>query len=132
MIKQKKIALLLQLGKYQSDKNGCVPMYLFKNDLTKQFRRNKELSIWRRHGRGLLQKYLIVTDESQDIDIIFKEMLSYSCWEEKRTRDFIEIKVQLIGDKKEGKVKVVDVPEFERYAVEDRPKVYTHIFFFST
>lgn len=108
-----------------------MQLYLFKNDLTKEFRSDEKLCMWRRDGASLLQKYMVITDESQDSDIIFKASSVYSCWEEKRKNDFFEIKVQLVGDKKEGKVKVLDVPEFERYAVEDRPKVCIHMFSFT-
>lgn len=84
---------------------------------------DEKLCMWRRDGASLLQKYMVVTAESQGNDIIFKASSVYSCWEEKRKNDFFQIKVQLVGDKKEGKVKVVDIPEFEKYSVEDRPKV---------
>lgn len=100
-----------------------MELYLFKNDLTKEFRTDEKLCMWRRDGASLLQKYMVVSDESQSGDIIFKASSVYSCWEEKRKNDFFQIKVQLIGDKKEGKVKVVDIAEFEKYASEDRPKV---------
>lgn len=102
-----------------------MELYLFKNDLTKEFREDEKLCMWRRDGASLLQKYMVVSDESKSKqqDIIFKASSVYSCWEEKRKNDFFQIKVQIIGDKKEGKVKVVDVQEFIRYSQEDRPKV---------
>lgn len=112
-----------QFGKNQPDKDGNMELYLFKNDLTKDFRTDEKLCMWRRDGASLLQKYMVITDESQNSDIIFKASSVYSCWEEKRKNDFFQIKVQLVGDKKEGKVKVVDIQEFDKYAVEDRPKV---------
>lgn len=71
----------------------------------------------------MLQKYMIVSDESQSGDIIFNASSVYSCWEEKRKTDFFPIKVHQIGDQKKGTVKVVDIAEFEKYASEDRPKV---------
>lgn len=46
----------------------------------------------------------------------------YSCWEEKRKNDFFQIVVQTVGDKKDGKVKVVDVEALAGYAAEDRPE----------
>lgn len=49
----------------------------------------------------------------------------YSCWEEKRKNDFFQIVVQTVGDKKDGKVKVVDVEALAGYAAEDRPEVET-------
>lgn len=113
----------VNVGKNQPDKDGNMELYLFKNDLTKEFRTDEKLCMWRRDGASLLQKYMVVSDESQSKDIIFKASSVYSCWEEKRKNDFFQIKVQIIGDKKEGKVKVVDVQEFVRYSQEDRPKV---------
>lgn len=118
--------MFCQVGKNQPDKDGNMELYLFKNDLTKDFRSDEKLCMWRRDGASLLQKYMVVTDESTSNDIIFKASSVYSCWEEKRKNDFFQIKVQLIGDKKEGKVKVVDIAEFEEFAKEDRPKVRTY------
>lgn len=100
-----------------------MELYLFKNDLTKDFRTDEKLCMWRRDGQSLLQKYLVVTGESQGTEIIFKASSVYSCWEEKRKNDFFQIKVQVVGEKKEGKVRVVEIEEFEKYSVEDRPKV---------
>lgn len=51
----------------------------------------------------------------------------YSCWEEKRKHDFFEIKVQCVGDKKDGVVKVLDVEELTKFALEDRPLIDTGI-----
>lgn len=112
------------MGKNQPDKDGNMELYLFKNDLTSEFRFDEKLCMWRRDGASLLQKYMIVTQESASADIIFKASSVYSCWEEKRKNDFFQIKVQMVGDKKDGKVKVMDVAEFERYSKEDRPKVW--------
>lgn len=53
--------------------------------------------------------------------------LQYSCWEEKRKHDFFEIKVQCVGDKKDGVVKVLDVEELTKFALEDRPMIDTGI-----
>lgn len=53
--------------------------------------------------------------------------LQYSCWEEKRKHDFFEIKVQCVGDKKDGVVKVLDVEELTKFALEDRPLIDTGI-----
>lgn len=100
-----------------------MELYLFKNDLTKDFRKDDKLCMWRRDGASLLQKYMVVSEESQGKDIHFKASSVYSCWEEKRKNDFFQIKVQIMGDKKEGKVKVVNIEEFEKFSTEDRPKV---------
>lgn len=100
-----------------------MDLNLFKNDLAKNFRSDEKLCMWRRDGASLLQKYMVVADESTNKDIVFKTSSVYSCWEEKRKNDFFQIKVKIIGDKKKGKVKVVDIGGFEQLAKEDRPKV---------
>lgn len=111
------------IGKNQPDKDGNMELYLFKNDLTKEFRNDPKLCMWRRDGASLLQKYLVVKNEDDDREIYFNASSVYSCWEEKRKNDFFQIKVTLVGEKKDGKVKVIDVDEFEKFAAEDRPQV---------
>lgn len=108
-------------GKNQPDKDGYMDLYLFKNDLTKDYRNDEKLCMWRRDGASLLQKFLVVKDSSANL--IFKGSSVYSCWEEKRKNDFFQIKVQLLGEKKESKVRVVDLKELEGFANEDRPKI---------
>lgn len=110
-------------GKNQPDKDGIMELYLFKNDLNKDFRADPKLCLWRRDGASLLQKYLVVNIEKDARDLFFNASSVYSCWEEKRKSDFFQIRVQLIGDKKEGKVKVVNIEEFEKYAAEEREPV---------
>lgn len=100
-----------------------MELYLFKNDLTSDYRKDEKLCMWRRDGASLLQKYMVVTDESKNKDIIFKASSVYSCWEEKRKNDFFQIRVQIVGEKKDGKVKVLDISEFDKFAKEDRPKI---------
>lgn len=57
--------------------------------------------------------------------IFISSIGQYSCWEEKRKNDFFQIKVQCVGDKKDGIVKVIDVEELAKFAAEDRPKIDT-------
>jgi len=111
------------VGKNQPDKDGNMELYLFKNDLTKEFRNDPKLCMWRRDGASLLQKYLVVKNEDESPEIYFNASSVYSCWEEKRKNDFFQIKVTLVGEKKDGKVKVIDLEEFEKFAAEDRPQV---------
>jgi hypothetical protein len=42
--------------------------------------------------------------------------LQYSCWEDKRKDEYIEVRVQVFGDKKVGKVKVLNLEEVEAAA----------------
>lgn len=121
----KKSRSVSNLGKNQPDKDGNMELYLFKNDLTKDYRSDPKLCMWRRDGASLLQKYIVVKPDPDDKELIFNASSVYSCWEEKRKNDFFQIKVTVVGDKKDGKVKVVDLPELERFATEDRPKVDT-------
>lgn len=120
---EKKSRATAALGKNQPDKDGNMELYLFKNDLTKEYCSDDKLCMWRRDGASLLQKYLVVREESNGRDLVFKASSVYSCWEEKRKNDFFQIKVTLIGDRKEGKVRIVDAAELEKFALEDRPKV---------
>jgi len=109
------------------DKDGKFDLYIFKNDLSKDFKNDPKLCMWRRDGSSLLQKYLKAQDEDNDKDILFKASSVYSCWEEKRKHDFFEIKVQCVGDKKDGVVKVLDVEELTKFALEDRPMIDTGV-----
>jgi len=121
----KKARGVSSLGKNQPDKDGNLELYLFKNDLTKDYRTDSKLCMWRRDGASLLQKYIVVKPDPDDKELIFNASSVYSCWEEKRKNDFFQIKVKILGDKKDGKVKVVNLPELEQFATEDRPKVDT-------
>ncbi|KAJ6636325.1 hypothetical protein Bhyg_14913 [Pseudolycoriella hygida] len=109
------------------DKDGKFDLYIFKNDLSKDFKSDPKLCMWRRDGSSLLQKYLKSTEDDNGKDIFFKASSVYSCWEEKRKHDFFEIKVQCVGDKKDGLVKVLDVEELTKFALEDRPQIDTGI-----
>lgn len=113
----------VNVGKNQPDKDGNMELYLFKNDLTKDFRNDAKLCMWRRDGASLLQKYLVVKTDDGSRDVFFNASSVYSCWEEKRKNDFFQIKVTLVGEKKDGRVKVIDIDELEKFAAEDRPKI---------
>lgn len=105
------------------DRDGNMELFLFKNDLNKEFKTDAKLCMWRRDGASLLQKYIVEKAEAGAKDLIFKGSSVYSCWEEKRRNDFFQIKVQLVGDKKDQRVKVLDMDELQKFANEDRPKI---------
>lgn len=109
------------------DKDGKFDLYIFKNDLSKDFKNDPKLCMWRRDGSSLLQKYLKAQDDDNDKDMLFKASSVYSCWEEKRKHDFFEIKVQCVGEKKDGVVKVLNIEELTKFALEDRPLIDTGI-----
>lgn len=54
------------------DKDGKFDLYIFKNDLSKDFKNDPKLCMWRRDGSSLLQKYLKAQDDDNDKDILFK------------------------------------------------------------
>ncbi|XP_031625356.1 cilia- and flagella-associated protein 251-like [Contarinia nasturtii] len=112
-------------GKNQPDKDGNFELNLFKNDLTDDFRNDDKMCMWRRDGSSLLQKYMMLVEESEGPEIIFKASSVYSCWEEKRKNDFVQVRVTTVGDKKDGKVKVIDIAEFEKMAAGNLEKVDT-------
>lgn len=53
------------------DKDGKFELYLFKNDLAKDFRNDPKLCMWRRDGSSLLQKYIMTKDEENKEDVFF-------------------------------------------------------------
>lgn len=98
---------------------------MFTNDLDNNFRTNNELCLYRHCVECDDLEKFILSQESPGNDLYFEQTNTFTLVENQSLKDtFLPIKVQLIGDK-EGieMVKVVDMTEFERYAVEDRPKV---------
>lgn len=57
-----------------------MELYLFKNDLTKEYRTDDKLCLWRRDGASLLQKYLVDLGEETlaNGSMIFKGSSVYS------------------------------------------------------
>lgn len=54
------------------DKDGKFELYLFKNDLVKDFRNDTKMCMWRRDGSSLLQKYIrIQDDDTNRVDVFF-------------------------------------------------------------
>lgn len=53
------------------DKDGKFELYLFKNDLVKDFREDPKLCMWRRDGSSLLQKYIKVKNDENTDDVFF-------------------------------------------------------------
>lgn len=53
------------------DKDGNFELYLFKNDLVKDFRADTKMCLWRRDGSSLLQKYIRVKEDDNGRDVFF-------------------------------------------------------------
>ncbi|XP_058820263.1 uncharacterized protein LOC131682629 isoform X2 [Topomyia yanbarensis] len=94
------------------DKGGFLNLYIFKGDLKDGIINNQQLCLWRRDGSSLLQKYL--RDKSITSDIPqFNSSMVYSCWEDKRAEEYLEVKVKCIEQTKQIRVELVDGEELE-------------------
>lgn len=92
------------------DRNGQFDLLVCKSELKDGIKDNKELCLWRRDGTSLLQKF--IRDKDED-DIIFTSSSVYSCWEENKKLNYVEVKVQCHGDIQAGKVKILNADELE-------------------
>ncbi|XP_050083196.1 helicase ARIP4-like [Anopheles aquasalis] len=100
------------------DKTGILKLYAFKDDLREGIRENLKLCLWRRDGSSLLQKYF--RDKSVDASTPqFTSSMVYSCWEDKRAYEYMEVKVRCIEQSKHLRVQIVDIEAVERRAKEE-------------
>ncbi|XP_058456035.1 nucleolin-like [Malaya genurostris] len=94
------------------DKGGFLTLYIFKGDMKDGIYNNHELCLWRRDGSSLLQKFLrdksIATGTPQ-----YNSSMVYSCWEDKRADEYLEIKVKCLEQAKQVRVELVDAEELE-------------------
>lgn len=94
------------------DKFGFLNLYIFKGDLKEGIINNPQVCLWRRDGSSLLQKYL--RDKTIDTDLPqFNSSMVYSCWEDKRANEYIEVKVRCIEQSKQVRVELTNVDELE-------------------
>lgn len=100
------------------DKYGFLNLYIFKGDLKDGILNNQQVCLWRRDGSSLLQKYLrdktVATDLPQ-----FNSSMVYSCWEDKRANEYIEVKVRCIEQSKQIRVELTNVEELEAQSHAD-------------
>ncbi|ETN65850.1 hypothetical protein AND_002391 [Anopheles darlingi] len=100
------------------DKSGILKLYAFKDDLREGIRDNLKVCLWRRDGSSLLQKYF--RDKTVDPSTPqFTSSMVYSCWEDKRAYEYMEVKVRCIEQSKQLRVQIVDVEAVERRAKEE-------------
>lgn len=93
----------------QLDGNGYFELYLFKNIVTKNFRTDEHLCMWRREGAKMLQKFCVIKPDPDENELMFRATRIYSCWPRWGKYDFFKIKVAFVGDEKHGRVKIVDL-----------------------
>ena len=93
-------------------------MYAYKGDLKNGLRANTNICLWRRDGQSLLQKYLRDKD-SKGNSIFFNSSLVYSCWEDRRKDEFLEVKVKCAANAgkdatRDSKVELLDIAQIEQ------------------
>ncbi|XP_053695921.1 glutamic acid-rich protein [Sabethes cyaneus] len=112
---QRKIANSL---KSFPDKCGFLNLYIFKGDLKEGIINNTEVCLWRRDGSSLLQKYLRDTAATTDNPQYISSMV-YSCWEDKRADEYLEVKVKCLDQAKQIHVELVNASEIEAKSVSE-------------
>lgn len=106
------------------DRQGVFSLYAYKGDLKNGLRANTNICLWRRDGQSLLQKYLRDKDSS-DHSIFFNSSMVYSCWEDRRKEEFLEVKVRCMSNggkdaSRDAKVELLDIDGIEQACIEGR------------
>lgn len=100
------------------DKCGYLNLFIFKGDLKDGIVNNHQVCLWRRDGSSLLQKYL--RDKTVESEIPqFNSSMVYSCWEDKRAAEYLEVKVRCLEQSKQIRVELTDVDELEAKSKEE-------------
>uniref|UniRef100_A0A182T2V7 Uncharacterized protein n=1 Tax=Anopheles maculatus TaxID=74869 RepID=A0A182T2V7_9DIPT len=103
------------------DKSGYLKLFASRADLEEGIRDNLKVCLWRRDGSSLLQKYF--RDKSVDASTPqFTSSMVYSCWEDKRADEYMEVKVRCIEQSKQLRVQIIDVDATENRAKEEYQK----------
>ncbi|XP_035916244.1 nucleolin [Anopheles stephensi] len=103
------------------DKSGYLKLFASRADLEEGIRDNLKVCLWRRDGSSLLQKYF--RDKSIDASTPqFISSMVYSCWEDKRADEYMEVKVRCIEQSKQLRVQIIDVDATENRAKEEYQK----------
>nr|XP_029709741.1 uncharacterized protein LOC115255757 [Aedes albopictus] len=94
------------------DKGGYLNLFIFKGDLKEGIVNSTQVCLWRRDGSSLLQKYL--RDKTVQSELPqFNSSMVYSCWEDKRANEYLEVKVRCLEQSKQIRVELTDVEELE-------------------
>lgn len=99
------------------DKQGFLSLYIFRGDLVHGIKANENLCLWRRDGSSLLQKYL---RDKNSTEVQWSPSMVYSCWEDRRKDEYLEVKVLCKGDLKNSNVTIVNLDELEQQCIIDR------------
>ncbi|KAG5675107.1 hypothetical protein PVAND_005036 [Polypedilum vanderplanki] len=106
------------------DRQGVFSLYAYKGDLKNGLRANTNICLWRRDGQSLLQKYLRDKDSSGN-SIYFNSSMVYSCWEDRRKDEFLEVKVKCVASSgkdasRDSKVELLDIDTIEQTCIDGR------------
>ncbi|CRL01528.1 CLUMA_CG014343, isoform A [Clunio marinus] len=106
------------------DRQGIFSLYAYKGDLKNGLRANTNICLWRRDGQSLLQKYLR-DKESKGNSIYFNSSMVYSCWEDRRKDEFLEVKVKCVANSgkdstRDSKVELVDINGIEQACIDGK------------
>jgi hypothetical protein len=99
-------------------------LYAYKGDLKDGLRINTNLCLWRRDGQSLLQKYLRSKDNKNN-SMIFDSSMVYSCWEDRRRDEYLEVKVKCLNSTgkdsaRDSKVELIDVDAIEQIIINEK------------
>jgi len=106
------------------DRQGIFSLYAYKGDLKNGLRANTNICLWRRDGQSLLQKYLRDKD-SKGNAVHFNSSMVYSCWEDRRKEEFLEVKVKCIASSgkdatRDSKVELLDINGIEQACIDGK------------
>lgn len=106
------------------DRQGVFSLYAYKGDLKNGLRANTNICLWRRDGQSLLQKYLRDKD-SNGSSIFFNSSMVYSCWEDRRKDEFLEVKVKCVANTgkdstRDSKVELLDIDGIEQTCIDGK------------
>lgn len=106
------------------DRQGVFSLYAYKGDLKNGLRANTNICLWRRDGQSLLQKYLR-DKESSGNSVFFNSSMVYSCWEDRRKDEFLEVKVKCVANTgkdstRDSKVELLDIDGIEQTCIDGK------------
>lgn len=106
------------------DRQGIFTLYAYKGDLKNGMRANTTICLWRRDGQSLLQKYTRER-EGKGNAIHFSSTMVYSCWEDRRKDEYLEVRVKCLNNlskdaSRDSKVELLDIDTIEQTCIDEK------------
>lgn len=106
------------------DRQGIFTLYAYKGDLKNGLRANSTICLWRRDGQSLLQKYTR-EKEGKAGAILFSSTMVYSCWEDRRKDEYLEVRVKCVSNQtkdatRDSRVELLDIDTIEQTCVDGK------------